>query len=228
MVLRGTQFLREWSDGAPPMELNNNMDDKSSGTLSRRSFMVLVAAGGSAIGAAGAWHRWESIATLGHGDGPVKDAEVDSTAIATVAEFAGVMFGVNLTEVDRTDLTRRIEFAVTHDSGWADEYAWLSAFVDEAATEFDAPSYVEADADAQDAIMRMTVDRETHSRTRRINAFFRIDGRVLMRMRRSTIPHLTHVYRNSGVPWRQRGYTSWPGLPNDMLAYTGPAGPGSC
>ena len=204
------------------------MDDKSSGTLSRRSFILLAAAGGTTVGAAGAWRRWDSIETLRHGDGPVTDAKIDNLAIATVAEFAGAMFGVSLSDADRRDLTRRIEFAVTNDAGWADEYAWLAAFVNEAAADFDAPSFVDADADVQDAIMRLAVDRESDSRTQRINAFFRIEGRVLMRMKRSTIPHLTHVYRNSGVPWRHRGYTSWPGMPNDMLAYTGPAGPGSC
>lgn len=40
------------------------------------------------------------------------------------------------------------------------------------------------------------------------------------RMHITTIPHLRRIYLASGVPWRRRGYQSWPGIPGDPRAYT--------
>lgn len=204
------------------------MNDQSNRTLSRRQFILLVATGGSAVGAAGAWYRWESLNDLGHGDELSGEAEVDPSEVATVAEFLGAMFGVTLTRADRSDLVRRLEFAAANDPGWAEEYDWLALHLNEAAAESGVLSYVNADAELKDAIMRSAIGRDVDYRMRKVKAFFHADGRELLRMRNSTIPQLSHLYRNSGVPWRQRGYTSWPGLPDDMLAYTTPAGPGKC
>ena len=46
--------------------------------------------------------------------------------------------------------------------------------------------------------------------------------RELHLMRGWIVSDLASLYLRSGVPWRNRGYTSWPGVAGDMLEYTKP------
>jgi hypothetical protein len=39
---------------------------------------------------------------------------------------------------------------------------------------------------------------------------------------RLMLPALTWLYRHSGVPWRARGYTRWPGIPGSWREYLKP------
>ena len=196
------------------------MSKKTDAGLSRRGFLAIGAAGLAAVASAAGWQRWRSIGTLRHAPGNADAGVLDSGTRVTVAELLGTYFGAVLDEVDVADLSDRLDFAVQHDSGWIEEYRWLAGYVDTLAREAGPPSFVAAPPEVRDAVMRDAAGTELTGRRQRLEAFFRIDGRRLLRMRRSTLPQLGYLYRNSGVPWRQRGYVSWPGRPDDRLAYT--------
>ena len=196
------------------------MSKTTEGKLSRRGFFALGAAGLSAVAAVAGWQRWRSIGSLRHVPGQANVGELDAVSRETVARFLGVHFGASLDEVDVADLSARLDFAVQYDSGWIEEYRWLASYVDGLATESGHSSFIAAPLEVQDVVMREAAGTDMPGRRQRLQAFFRVDGRKLLRMRRSTLPQLHHLYRNSGVPWRQRGYVSWPGRPDDRLAYT--------
>ncbi len=194
----------------------------------RRTFLLLGAAGMAAISAAVSWHRWRNIGALRHEPGTVSKEDPDEHVLQTVTEFTGALSGVSLTDDDRKDLHGRFSYAARKDSGWRNEYRWLSAYLDSLAEEAKGTSFVELASEQKEQIMRLALAIGESSRAQRFHAFLRADGRKLLRMRKSTFPHLMYVYQNSGVPWRHRGYKSWPGRPGDRLAYTRPVDPATC
>ena len=188
--------------------------------VSRRGFLLLGASGVVAASLAGAWRRWRTIGTLGHEPGVPGDAPVSVEIRATLTAFLGAAFGVRLSTADEQDLDARLAYATEHDGSWPLEYRWLSDYVNLLAIESGFDSFSSLAPSRCEEIVRATLQSGVDSRTQRIRAFFHIDGRELLRMRKSTIPHLFRLYRMSGVPWRQRGYTSWPGMADERLAYT--------
>ena len=198
------------------------MQKKGNRKLSRRGFLALGAVAGSAFAAAAGWQRWRTIGSLRHVPGRANTGSLDNDTRTTVAHFLGVHFGALLADEDLQDLSGRLDFAVAYDSGWLGEYQWLAQYVDRLAVAAGEASFVAASPQVRDAVMREAAGTDMPGRRQRLQAFFSVDGRHLLRMRRSTLPQLHHLYRNSGVPWRQRGYVSWPGRPDDRLAYTRP------
>lgn len=204
------------------------MSDRDDTLQSRRRFLLIGAGGLSAVGGLAAWQRWNALGQVRDIPISASSAPADSRAIETVAHFAGAMFGVVLTADDLADLRSRLTFAADSARRWAEEYAWLAKRVDGAARDIDAGSFLDAEPAARDTVMRAAIARDLDRRTQKIRAFFHAEGQAVLRMRRSTVPHLAWLYQNSSVPWRHRGYTSWPGVPDDRLAYTRPGGKGRC
>lgn len=196
--------------------------------ISRRGFLGWAGAGASLVGALGAWNRWRDIARLNHESHKPGASVVDNEVTSTLVHFLGSTFGVALSEADQGELQERLHYAADHDGAWSEEYSWLAAFVDSEARESGAASFVNADIDLREETVRRVFANDVDRRTQKMRAFFQIDGRKLLRMRKSTIPHLVRLYRMSGVPWRHRGYTSWPGVPDDMLAYSRKLETGQC
>jgi hypothetical protein len=194
----------------------------------RRRFLVLAATGLAAVSTAAAWKRWRGIGSLRHETGIASKNAPDEHVLKTVMEFTGAIFGVVLSDHDRRDLFDRFSFAARHDSGWRAEYRWLTDYLDTLADDAEGTSYADLPPEAKERIMRNALAIGETSRAQRFHAFLRPGGRKLLRMRRSTFPHLRRVYRNSGVPWRHRGYRSWPGRPGDRLAYTRPVEKATC
>jgi hypothetical protein len=196
------------------------MSEEGKRKWTRRAVVGAGIGGLTIAGTYGALRRWRTIGTLRHETaGPAED-QLDAHAAETVTQFLGAMFGVALTEVDEAELRGRLDYAATHDTAWRGEYEFLSAYLDAKSQASGIASYIDGSAEQRDAAMRLAVAVDTNGRTQRLRAFFRGDGRELLRMRRSTIPHLQRLYQFSGVPWRQRGYTSWPGVAANRLAYT--------
>lgn len=193
---------------------------ESGNRWSRRRFLFLGAGSVVVIGLAGAWQRWRTIGALGHAPDVPGEALVSPEVSSTLTSFLGAAFGVRLAQADIQDLQSRLSYAAEHDGAWAREYLWLADYVNQLAMESGADSFAGSELGLREALVRQTLQFDADNRTQRIRAFFDPDGRNVLRMRKSTIPHLFRLFRMSGVPWRQRGYVSWPGLPDDRLAYT--------
>jgi hypothetical protein len=196
------------------------MSDQQSGKWSRRAFLLLGAGGVSALAGVAGWSRWRSIGTLGHVQAQPSSLPLDAAITTSISHLLGTVFGIPLSEADHADLQGRLVYATEHDGAWGDEYRWLVEFVDDIASDSGAASFVSASADSREKIVRIALADDVEWRTQKIQAFVRADGRKLLRMRKSTIPHLLRLYQYSSVPWRHRGYTSWPGMADDRLAYT--------
>lgn len=196
------------------------MSDRSKKTLTRRVFIGATGVGVSAAGLWAAKGRWRNIGSLRHEPDLSGATSFDDATVNTLTEFLASVFGIALSSEDRTELNGRLRYAVEHDNGWTIEYAWLAAFADEASRSAGASSFSDSSVAQREEVVRLAFANDIGWRTQRARAFFQIDGRELLRMRKWTIPHLVRLYRNSGVPWRHRGYTSWPGRPDDRLAYS--------
>ena len=196
------------------------MTEREKGRWTRRAALGLGIGALSALGAYGGLRRWRTIGGLRHVEAGPGTVTLDARAAETLAGFLGAAFGVALSDAEREDLRGRLDYAVAHDNAWRQEYSFLADYLDDECRTAGAASFGEASVEQQDAAMRSAVATDTDWRAQRVRAFLRADGRQLLRMRRTTIPHLLRLYRLSSVPWRHRGYTSWPGVADNRLAYT--------
>lgn len=150
-------------------------------------------------------------------------APIGDDILVTVAELTGALFGHALSEQDRTEIVELLRYAVTMDHTRHTEYAFLAAFVDDEARASGAPSFLRASADQRDEIVTRVMTIDPSSLALRLLARASRHHLQQQELRSRTVPHLARIYRTSGVPWRVRGYTSWPGVPGDPTEYTRPA-----
>jgi hypothetical protein len=188
--------------------------------ISAGAVVVTAAAGLAALPEAIRWKR--AALRTRHVAGSASASPFDNHKLSTLCVFLGALFGRELDETDRKELTGRLEFAVQHDSGWREEYDWLASHLDRMSRQAGYTSFVDADAPAREGIVAEIMGYSASSRRARLLALVSEDERRLRRMRRSTLNQLTWLYRHSGVPWRARGYTSWPGTPGSLYEYTKP------
>ncbi len=188
--------------------------------LSRRSFLAggLALAGG--VGGVflldrGARHFRSGVL---HRPGPPLAEPPSAQTLATLTAYLGAYFGRILSKQDIAELSDRLTFAATRDSGWAAEYATAAALLDDAAADRGARAYISADQATQVAIIE---NLREPVRGPLANLRLGASDAVLARerMRVSTSRHLVRLYRRSGVPWRKRGFATWPGTPDQMPAY---------
>ncbi len=132
--------------------------------------------------------------------------------------YLGVYFGRALSESDQADLTGRMTFAATRDGAWNQEYEAAAGLLDAGARAAGAPGYITAPSDIQ---LRVLQDLRTPPGGALANLRLGFSERAAARerMRVSTTRHLVRLYRQSGVPWRHRGYQTWPGVPDTVTAY---------
>jgi hypothetical protein len=190
--------------------------------MNRRKFLLTgTAAGVVVLGGLGFAFRRARRIELNHRSVPGFAGHLDEALVETLVSLLAAWFGVRIAGVDRRDLQGRLDFAVNEDGGWLEEYVWLSQFLDRQAREANVESFKAASAAIQVRIIRLVTasDPVPGVRFRRLLS---TDYRGLVRARRSTLRHLREVYLHSGVPWRRRGYDSWPGIPGDLYAYTKP------
>ena len=194
--------------------------------LSRRRFLAIVVTGlvvtGFGASLPSIRQRFVQLFSARHVPGPESDDLLESELSNTLVSFIGVLFGQDLTLQDRHELSGLVSFAASADSGWVPEYRWLVSQIDSMAKEAGAESFSSATPELRDSVMQNIMSRPTGSFTLRLLAI--ASGQRLLRRRMSitTIPHLRRIYLASGVPWRRRGYQSWPGVPGDPRVYTRP------
>ena len=191
----------------------------SRGKYSRRQ--VLVATGGGIAGIAGVagYRRWNRLASATHTQGATDDSPFDQVILDTIVDFLATFFGITVSPADRAELVQRLTLSRRADSNWRVEYQQLADIADRLALHRRQASFSAAPGAVRSEIVAEMLLPEETRRRRRIRAFFTMDGENFIRLQRSTVPHLARVYRTSGVPWRRRGYTSWPGVAGDTFAY---------
>jgi hypothetical protein len=140
----------------------------------------------------------------------------------TLVSFIGAMFGVELSKYDQYELSGLLSFAASADDGWESEYRWLSPYIDNMAKQAGAESFSSATSELRDSIMLDIMSWPVGSFRSKLLAMTTEQGLLRRRMQITTIPHLRRTYLASGVPWRKRGYQSWPGVPGDPRAYSRP------
>ena len=72
----------------------------------------------------------------------------------------------------------------------------------------------------QDRLIQSVMSEPIRGRRRQMLALVSERERQRRRFRISTLRQVRRIYQTSGVPWRRRGYDSWPGVPGDPRAYT--------
>ena len=183
---------------------------------------VLAVAGAGLFGAtwfAGSRRR-DYVASIRHTSGNADDSPFDLAILNTVVDFVATYFGISVSSVDRAELLRRLTVSTTADSNWRVDYRQLANIADSLARQRRQDSFSAANQTARYKILAEMLPRKRNRRNRRLRVFLALEGEELIRMQRSTIPHLARLYRSSGVPWRRRGYTSWPGVGGETFAYT--------
>ncbi len=192
--------------------------------MTRRRFLGLLGAGAVvAVAGVAAYSyrpyvrrlgtRFSEWAGLTHVAGPLDQSPVDPVVLSTVAVFTGALFGRSLPPDSLNELVDRLDFAAKQDSGWREEYLALASYVDGEMQHRGAADFTAATFDERDAMIKGLM---ANSPLKLLSPFSRTRSRMYL----STIPHLTKMYSRSGVPYRLRGYTSWPGIPGDQLEYT--------
>jgi hypothetical protein len=200
--------------------------------LSRRRFLAIVVTGlvvtGFGASLPSIRQRFVQLFSARHVPGPESDGILESKLSNTLVSFVGALFGQDLTQQDRHELSGIVSFAASADSGWIPEYRWLVSHIDNMANESGAESFSSATPVLRESIMHTIISRPTSSFTLRLLAI--ASGQVQFRRRMiiTTIPHLRRIYLASGVPWRRRGYQSWPGVPGDPRVYTQPGPAPKC
>jgi len=194
--------------------------------LSRRRFLAIVVSGlvvtGFGASLPSIRQRFVQLFSARHVPGPESDDLLESKLTNTLVSFIGALFGQDLTLQDRHELSEIVSFAASADSGWVPEYSWLVSHIDNIAKEASAESFSSATPDLRESVIQNIMSRPTRSFTLRLLAIASGQGLLRRRMRITTIPHLRRIYLASGVPWRRRGYQSWPGVPGDPRVYTRP------
>lgn len=179
---------------------------------------VLALAGAGILGIAG-YSRWNGMANNRHITGEPDNSPFDPVILNTIAEFIAAYFGVLLDDIDRAELIQRLTVSTSADSNWRVDYRHLAEIADDLAQEHGETSFVTATQQAREVVVADMLPQGQSRRRRKVRQFLMLDHRETLRMQGSTIPHLIRLYRSSGVPWRRRGYTSWPGVGGSTFAY---------
>lgn len=195
---------------------------------SRRRFLIAAGLGAAALGLPLAATRWSSTMPQNHVAGPPDDSPFDVDVLETLISFLAAFFDTEFADVDVVDLSQRLSYAVRHDGGWREPYASLASLLDAETARDGAGRFADADRARQREAYRRLVEVDYGHRGLRVRTFFDSEVGIAGHARQTTIPHLLRLYRYSGVPWRRRGYSSWPGVAGDPRAYTRPLGPNQC
>lgn len=160
---------------------------------------------------------------------PLSESDtLNVSAIDTIADFTGSLFGRLLTSEQKQELIGRLTFAAKADSKWHDEYIWLANYIDDRAKELGAVSFTASNMSQRLAVSNQVVTFSPASRLSKLWSLFSDEERYRRRVGISTIKHLENIYINSGVPWMIRGYLTWPGVSGDPRWYTQPGPDKQC
>jgi hypothetical protein len=158
---------------------------------------------------------------VGRRSGRFSGERPPAETMSTLLSFLGALFGHDLSEADREDLTRRLaEYASSENL--KQDCAALARHLDRSAAALGASRFDTSSPLQRERILDeiMLIDPKTfHAR---LLARLFPGSREHYRMRWSTVPALAWLYRHSAAAWRARGYARWPGVPGDWREITAP------
>lgn len=206
--------------------------------LSRRKFLTRIALLGVAsllaIGSTPILLRqWKALKSLKlsaqHTVSYLGADSISPSVLRGSAYFSAFLAGIQPDASDIEELTNWFEFASSKDGNYYAELVYLVDHVNEISRRKFNKSFDKIDSSESDALVELVM-RSNHSSglKSKFLALVSAKERASRLMHASTIPFAYRVYANSGVPWKRRGYTTWPGVPGDTFGYTKPIDLSSC
>ena len=196
--------------------------------ISRRRFLAIAGAGLAVAGSVAIYPAIQKYWQTSHVKGSPDKSPFDGNTLETVAFFVAALYGRTLNASDREELVSQLKFAVQEDSGWRSEYSWLARHVDEAARQLGAADLKSVNDRQKEQVVLSIMTKPWGGKKSKLYAVFSEKERMRQRMHRSTFRQLQKIYLSSGVPWRHRGYSSWPGVAGDPREYTRPGPLSQC
>lgn len=145
-------------------------------------------------------------------------SELDPSVSADIVALIGVLSGLVLTSQDQSELTARLQLLASSNTFWRQQLHELADFLDRKLgspiREITTPT--PNLRQVIDELLRSPAD----SRLAKIKALVDRDAANMRVFQRWTMPGLVRLYANSGVVWRARLYTNYPGIPGDPREYT--------
>ena len=203
------------------MDPNNKTISKLKFT--RRRFFLIAGLGISAVGLNIAAIRWRNSSSkrLRHVAGNEDFSDFDTRILENIILFFAVLFGISFNDTDKSELLHRLTFSTQFDNNWREDYREFTEYLDNLAKSKESKSFSNAPKKLQTDIVSIVISKPNPwSRQRRVRAFLGYEDKTLRKIKVSTVPHLVRLYTMSGVPWRHRGYKSWPGVAGDTFSYT--------
>lgn len=139
-----------------------------------------------------------------------------------IAWFTTRLFGHTPTRNDESEIVWRLDYLAKEDREWRPLFQWLVQRI-EALNEDSATTRFNALPEAkQQLIFDDILNRQSSVMGRKGELLALISDEWVQERAffRFTLNKLNAIYVHSGVPWRRRGYTSWPGIPGDPRNYT--------
>ncbi len=155
-----------------------------------------------------------------HSPAPPTTQTLETSVTEGVADFTGALHGRRLSTEEKGEIAVSLDLAARTDSNWAKEYSNLMRYINHLASGEGASSFQSATELQRSTVLARIMSKPVDSSRSEFLALLSPWERTRRRMRRSTIPQLNWLYRHTGIPWRQRGYRRWPGLPGDSREYT--------
>jgi hypothetical protein len=187
-------------------------------TASRRRFLT-VASIGAPVAAAIALAPRTVRSVLQHTAGIAPPAADTTQVLNTTVAFIATLFGRRLTAEDHTELLDRLSYATQREPVRREYYDLLCQYLDRAARSAGFASFDAADSTGRTAIVDRIMRTDVSPLLSRLLSLVSADTHQLRRIKLAVVPQLAWLYRHSGVPWRARGYTRWPGIPGDWHEY---------
>lgn len=145
---------------------------------------------------------------------------LDKLVLETLAAFSANLFGTQLIDASRNELKERLQYATKIDGGWFEEFQWFAMYINKRSNQMFNNDFPNLDEQQQSALFTLLRDeRDVGTQRSKLLAMVSDDERNRRRVYTSTIPRLRRIYTHSGIPWRRRGYQTWPGIAGDQTAY---------
>lgn len=161
-------------------------------------------------------------------DAYADDSAFDEEILDGAVQFMSIIAGHEFSKVDTFEIRGRLQMLVTGNAAWRPLLTWLHGYLNRLCEDRNSTGFNSATREAKLEAVDVLMERPMDSRISKAFALVSTDESLRRLAIRRTVPRLFRLYRTSGVPWRRRGYASWPGVPGDVTEYTRPGSIRTC